>query len=114
MECMKTYARHKRKHRKVVPWTSIEDGRIRFLVLNYGEEDWRSIAHGMGHTERTPEQCWHRWNKAAKPTIALGKWSEEEDFRLILAKKYYENGMMLHHIQNITYRYYLAQVQSFS
>lgn len=92
LECMKAYARHKRKHRKIVPWTNIEDKRIRFLVLNYGEEDWRSIAHGMGQTERTPEQCWHRWNKAAKPTIALGKWSEEEDFRLILAKKYYQNG----------------------
>ena len=80
------------KKRPDGPWWSLEeDERLRELVLEYGQENWKEISLRL-NTHRTSHQCWHRWHKATNPDISKGHWSEEEDVRLVLAKKFHEKG----------------------
>jgi len=89
-DCFREVAKIYLKKRPDGPWWSFEeDERLRELVLEYGQENWKEISLRL-NTQRTSHQCWHRWHKATNPDISKGQWSQEEDVRLVLAKKFYE------------------------
>jgi hypothetical protein len=59
------------------PFTEAEDGHLRRLVSELGDNDWIAIA---GQIEgRTPRQCKERWTHYLSPAIVHDKWSGEED-----------------------------------
>lgn len=89
LQCMQKYMKEKLARSKTPRWEPKEDQRLERLILMLGEEDWRAIS--LGVPGRAFGQCYHRWRKAARPGIVRGKWNEEEDIRLILAKKFLED-----------------------
>lgn len=71
-----------------IPFSSIEDKKLRFLVCEYGEENWKIISKNMKN--RNTRQCRERWNNYLSPKINNFPWSEEED--KLLEKLYHMYG----------------------
>ncbi|OHT09294.1 Myb-like DNA-binding domain containing protein [Tritrichomonas foetus] len=69
-------------------FTLIEDQRLRNLVHEYGESNWRIISENMGN--RSVRQCKERWTNYLSPNISNDPWSKEEDD--LLEQKYIELG----------------------
>jgi len=66
-------------------WSKDEDERLRRIVSNsksINERAWDKISKQMGYT-RNSIQCRERWKNSLDPTLRLGKWTAEEDNRLI-------------------------------
>jgi hypothetical protein len=63
-------------------WTPEEDEKLRRAVTVYGN-NWTEIATMM--PGRTNDQCRDRWLDCLNPTVVKGKWSSEEDKRLLQA-----------------------------
>ena len=57
-------------------WTSEEDDRLRFAVVEF-PSNWKRIARYVG--DRTPQQCLHRWRKSVQPGINRKRWSAAGD-----------------------------------
>jgi len=64
-------------------WTAEEDKKLMDAVKLFGEKSWQQIANQL--EERTGQQCLHRWMKTLNPAIKRGRWSTDEDKRLIMA-----------------------------
>ncbi|XP_041112665.1 v-myb avian myeloblastosis viral oncogene homolog-like 2b isoform X3 [Polyodon spathula] len=64
-----------------VKWTQEEDESLRGLVQNFGQGDWKRIASFL--TNRTEQQCQHRWLKVLNPDLIKGPWTKEEDEQVI-------------------------------
>lgn len=64
------------KHGK---WTAEEDCRLQQAVQMY-KGNWKKIARCV--TDRTAQQCLHRWRKSVQPGISRTRWSDKEDERL--------------------------------
>ncbi|XP_058846867.1 v-myb avian myeloblastosis viral oncogene homolog-like 2b isoform X2 [Acipenser ruthenus] len=64
-----------------VKWTQEEDESLRGLVQNFGQGDWKRIASFL--TNRTEQQCQHRWLKVLNPDLVKGPWTKEEDEKVI-------------------------------
>ncbi|KAJ1569266.1 hypothetical protein HK405_007551 [Cladochytrium tenue] len=63
-------------------WTPEEDELLRYAVELYGPHGrWPQIATHVPN--RTPIQCSTRWTGALNSSIHKGKWSKEEDHRLL-------------------------------
>ena len=67
---------HKRKN-----FTHDEDEKLRKLVGQYGEDNWRIISSCM--PSRNVRQCRERWLKYSSPNVCTSKWTQEEDYLLI-------------------------------
>ncbi|KAF8268284.1 hypothetical protein EI94DRAFT_1728203 [Lactarius quietus] len=63
-------------------WTAEEDAQLRLAVDLYGHA-WVEVASVI--PGRNNEQCRDRWTERLNPKIPRGKWSAEEDKRLISA-----------------------------
>ncbi|KAL9642120.1 hypothetical protein ABK040_007125 [Willaertia magna] len=83
IHCFRRYQRSLNINMMRSKWTKEEDMKLIEAVKLYGEKNWQQIA---SHLEgRTGQQCLHRWLKTLDPKIKKGKWTVEEDKRLIMA-----------------------------
>ena len=69
-------------------WSKEEDEKLKELIIEYGENDWRHLAKKM--EGRNSRQCRERWNYYLNPRLKHGKWTEEEDSLII--QKHQEIG----------------------
>jgi len=68
-------------------WTKSEDMQLKDYCLQYGTDNWTSIAAYFSN--RTEVQCQQRWNKVLDPALIKGAWTKEEDQLVIrLVHKY--------------------------
>ncbi|KAK8863959.1 hypothetical protein M9Y10_011653 [Tritrichomonas musculus] len=65
-----------------------EDAKLRFLVSQYGNKDFKKIATFM--PGRTPRQVRERYKNYLSPEVNNGPWSRDED--ALLCQKYMELG----------------------
>ena len=63
-------------------WTAEEDAQLRLAVDLYGHA-WMEVASVI--PGRNNEQCRDRWTERINPKVPRGKWTAEEDRRLISA-----------------------------
>jgi hypothetical protein len=87
---MQCFQRYQRSHNASIikqEFSVDEDQMLLDLVPKYGF-NWEQIAMHM--PGRTASQCNHRYNNSAIQSIRSGRWSVEEDVRLILAKKAFD------------------------
>jgi hypothetical protein len=63
-------------------WTPEEDEKLCRAVTVYGN-NWSEISTMM--PGRTNDQCRDRWSDCLNPSVVKGKWSSEEDERLLQA-----------------------------
>lgn len=62
-------------------WTSEEDRLLIEGIEKFGKKNWKIVAQHIG--TRDPAQCLQRWAKSVNPTISKGRWTNEEDARLL-------------------------------
>ena len=66
---------------KKVPWTQLDDYRLKNTMEKYGMIPWKAVAeHVPG---RTDKQCRERWLNHLNPFIKNGDWSPEEDNEIL-------------------------------
>ncbi|XP_053309862.1 myb-related protein B [Spea bombifrons] len=76
-----------RENRVKVKWSSEEDEKLKALVKKFGQGEWKVIASHLSN--RTEQQCQHRWLRVLHPDLVKGPWTKEEDEKVIeLVKKY--------------------------
>jgi Myb-like DNA-binding domain len=64
-----------------VKWLAEEDERLVSAVKQFGDSGWRNIAEYVLTKDST--QCMQRWKRALRPDLKKGRWTAEEDGRLI-------------------------------
>lgn len=64
------------------PWTEDEDAKLRSAVAVYGNS-WADVAEVI--QGRTNEQCRDHWLDKPNPKVAKGRWTNDEDRRLLEA-----------------------------
>ncbi|KAL6183265.1 hypothetical protein ACLB2K_044676 [Fragaria x ananassa] len=84
-QCLARYQRSLNASILKREWTKDEDAQLSSAVEAFGERDWQSVASALNG--RTGTQCSNRWKKSLHPTrTRAGKWTPEEDKRLIVAQ----------------------------
>lgn len=63
-------------------WTNFEDSRLLDAVKMYGPGKWTLIANFMA--TKGPKQCMHRYRNKLVEGINTGKWTVEEDNKLVV------------------------------
>lgn len=63
-------------------WVDEEDTRLRQAVALFGNS-WVDVASVM--PGRNNEQCRDRWSERLNPNVAKGKWTPEEDAKMLAA-----------------------------
>jgi len=61
-------------------WTAEEDEKLRHAVAVYGKS-WVDVAAFI--PGRNNDQCRERWNDHVDPAVVKGRWTDEEDKRLL-------------------------------
>jgi Myb-like DNA-binding domain len=79
-QCQNRYFRSLDPDLKKGAWSPEEDARLRLSIGLYGHS-WVDIATVM--PGRSNEQCRDRWSERLNPNVAKGKWTEEEDTKLL-------------------------------
>ncbi|KAL6074235.1 Transcription factor MYB3R-1 [Balamuthia mandrillaris] len=69
-------------------FTKQEDKRLLELAKKYKGHDWETIARELG-TNRTPVQCFKRYQRSLNTNMMRSKWTEEENKTLVEAVKRY-------------------------
>lgn len=69
-------------HGSRAKWTEDEDNKLVEIATKYGERNWRQIANELD-TRRNELQCFIRYQKYKKNVFKKGKWSKEEDLKLM-------------------------------
>ncbi|XP_075757474.1 myb-related protein B isoform X2 [Pelodiscus sinensis] len=76
-----------RENRCKVKWTHEEDERLKMLVKQFGQSDWKFLASHFPN--RSDQQCQYRWLRVLNPDLVKGPWTKEEDQKVIeLVKKF--------------------------
>ncbi|XP_073128377.1 uncharacterized protein [Henckelia pumila] len=70
-------------------WRPAEDDKLRQLVLQYGPQNWNSIAEKL--QGRSGKSCRLRWFNQLDPRINRRPFSEEEEERLLAAHRLHGN-----------------------
>ncbi|KAG0702362.1 hypothetical protein DFH29DRAFT_505758 [Suillus ampliporus] len=83
-QCQNRYQRTLDPALKHKAWSDEEDLRLRRAVQAYGTS-WVDVASVI--PGRQNDQCRDRWNDILNPTVAKGKWTEEEDRELLAVVK---------------------------
>jgi len=68
--------------RRTAKWTAEEDAALLEAIRKHGEA-WTSVAAAVA--SRNSVQCNVRWNRSLRPGLVRGKWSPEEDAKLLEA-----------------------------
>jgi len=63
-------------------WTKSEDNRLIQIVAKNEEKNWKKIAHELA-TNRNELQCFVHYQKYKKMNHTRGKWTKEEDQKLV-------------------------------
>ncbi|CCM02807.1 uncharacterized protein FIBRA_04918 [Fibroporia radiculosa] len=79
-QCQNRYTRTLDPDIKRGPWTTGEDDMLRRAVAVLGHS-WLDVASFI--PGRSNEQCRDRYQEYASPTVAKGRWTEEEDHALL-------------------------------
>ena len=66
---------------KKVPWTQLDDYRLKKAIEKYGFIPWKVVAEQV--PGRTDKQCRERWLNHLNPFIKNGGWSPEEDDEIL-------------------------------
>jgi hypothetical protein len=66
-------------------WSDSEDKKLSILVKNIGE-NWALISKEFDY-KFSSLQCQNHWNLSSNPEIKKGKWSEEEEKKLLESVK---------------------------
>jgi myb proto-oncogene protein len=85
------------------PWTPEEDCKLAELVKKHGTTNWYMISTYFD--DRRSAECYHRWCKKIDPKIIKGKWSNEEDLKLVVAVQVMGKGnwsKVAEHVPNRT------------
>lgn len=67
-------------------WTREDDELLQKAVAKFDARRWKEIAkHAFGHTfpQRTAVQCRQRWKSVLDGSLVKGRWTKEEDERLV-------------------------------
>lgn len=67
-------------------WSFNEDQELIRLVKEHGK-NWKVISRNFPN--KTESQCCYRYKNKLDPKINIGRWSEEEENKLIILKKEY-------------------------
>ncbi|KAJ8612562.1 hypothetical protein CTAYLR_007192 [Chrysophaeum taylorii] len=62
-------------------WTAWEDDQLRRAVVSGGPVRWSTIAQNLG--TRDAKQCRDRWQYQLNPQIKKGRWTPDEDARIM-------------------------------
>ncbi|EFC50340.1 myb transcription factor [Naegleria gruberi] len=90
IHCFRRYQRSLNTNMMRSKWTEEEDRKLMEAVKSFGEKNWQQIANQL--EERTGQQCLHRWMKTLNPAIKRGRWTVEEDKRLLMAVNAYPSN----------------------
>jgi len=67
-------------------WSREEDEKLKRIIDSMGEptndSQWAAIARAM-ESDRTEQQCQHRWQRGLDQEIGKGPWTKEEDDKLV-------------------------------
>jgi hypothetical protein len=63
-------------------WSPWENALLLQAVARFGASDWTRIARTIGQG-RTKAQCAQHWFRCLNPSIAKGRWSLQEDEKLL-------------------------------
>ena len=83
-------------------FTEEEDKRLRQIVAELGEFNWKRISEEMG--TRNYRQCRERWKNYLSPNVKKDPWTKEEDSLLMSLYETYGSQwtLMAKHFQNRT------------
>lgn len=69
-------------HGSRAKWTKAEDDKLIQIATKYGERNWQQIAYELA-TNRNELQCFIHYQKFKKNVYIKGKWSKQEDIKLM-------------------------------
>ncbi|XP_050543009.1 uncharacterized protein LOC126906433 [Daktulosphaira vitifoliae] len=82
LQCQRFWNLMLKPHISRAKWTKEEDQRLITLAKKYEEKNWRQIATELD-TNRNELQCFVHYQKYKTDLFKKGKWSKEEDKKLI-------------------------------
>lgn len=82
LQCHRFWNLMLKPHISRAKWTKHEDDKLIEIATKYGEKNWHQIALDL-NTNRNELQCFVHYQKYKKMFNKKGKWSKEEDKKLI-------------------------------
>lgn len=82
LQCQRFWNLMLKPHISRNKWTKNEDNKLVEIVTKYGERNWQQIALELD-TNRNELQCFVHYQKHKKKIYKKGKWSKEEDLKLL-------------------------------
>jgi hypothetical protein len=67
---------------KTYHWSQIEDTRLLAALHKFGTDNWGTVAQFVGNN-RTRSQCSQRWQRGLDPRISRGRWTAEDEAKLL-------------------------------
>jgi hypothetical protein len=95
LHCFRRYQRSLNVNMMRSKWTEEEDEMLKKAVEQFGERNWQQVANCL--EGRAGQQCLHRWMKTLSPHIKRGRWTIEEDKRLIMGVHAYGKSWITIH-----------------
>jgi hypothetical protein len=87
VECFRAFRQRREDEGvlKQIKWTNQEDFMLVEAVARLGKNNWTEVANYIDG--KTSSQCYQRYMKTINPKIHLGKWTKNEDIKLLLGVK---------------------------
>lgn len=82
LQCRRFWNLMLKPHISRAKWTKHEDDKLIEIATNYEEKNWREIAIEL-NTNRNELQCFVHYQKCKKMLNKKGRWSKEEDKKLV-------------------------------
>lgn len=82
LQCQRFWNLMLKPHISRAKWTKEENAKLVTIVNKYGEKNWYQIAYELG-SNRNELQCFVHYQKCKKVLYKKGKWSKQEDQKLI-------------------------------
>lgn len=78
-QCMRWWWSHHDRNKDA--WSTAEDQTLREAVVEKQEQDWDKIAQLL--PGRSASECRHRWMRVLNPELKKGRWSSDEELKLL-------------------------------